>query len=78
MRKKNKGGKLVWERGYRCHTLWDGKTCVGRISLGESPDRRRIYLCETGTVKRETSTLAEAKQWVRDNVLFNLFQGQLF
>lgn len=78
MKQKNKVKKLMWERGYRCHTLWDGKTCVGRINLGESPEQHGIYLCETGTLKRETSSLTEAKRWVRETVLLNLIQGKLF
>jgi hypothetical protein len=78
MKQKNKGKKLVWERGYRCHTLWDGKICVGRISLGESPEQQGMYLCETGTLKGETGSLSEAKRWVQENVLLNLIQGKLF
>jgi hypothetical protein len=78
MKQKKKGKKLMWERGYRCHTLWDGKTCVGRISLGESPEQHGTYLCETGTLKRETSSLTEAKRWVQETLLLNLIQGKLF
>jgi hypothetical protein len=78
MKRKNIGKKLVWERGYRCHTLWDGKICVGRISLGESAECKTVYLCETGTLKREAGSLTEAKQWVQEHMLLNLIQGKLF
>jgi hypothetical protein len=82
MKQKNKRKKLEWLRGYRCHTLWDGKMRVGRISLGEPDEphneRHNIYLCETGTLKHEAKSLLEAKRWVRENVLLNLVQGKLF
>jgi hypothetical protein len=44
MKRKNKGKKLMWQRGYRCHTLWDEKICVGRIRVGEDPEQSGIYL----------------------------------
>jgi hypothetical protein len=78
MKRKNKGKNLVWERGYRCHTLWDGKICVGRISLGDGPEQKNVYLCETGTLKREAGSLVDAKQWVQEQVLLNLIQQTLF
>lgn len=78
MKQKNKGKKLEWLRGYRCHTLWDGKMRVARISVGAAPERRGIYLCETGTLKHEANSLDEAKRWVQENVLLNLIQGKLF
>jgi hypothetical protein len=78
MKQKNKAKKLLWLRGYRCHTLWDGKTRVGRISLQQSPEGKNLYLCETGTLKRETASLDDAKRWVRENVMLNFLQRTLF
>jgi hypothetical protein len=78
MKQKSNGKKLIWERGYRCHTLWHGKTCIGRITLGDSKERPGVYLCKTGTLQGETKTLAEAKRWVQENAQAGLIQLKLF
>jgi hypothetical protein len=78
MKQKNKSKKLMWQRGYLGHTLWDGKHCIGRIRLKKNDGSMSSYLCETGTRRQEAVSLAEAKRWVRENALLNMLQPQLF
>jgi hypothetical protein len=78
MKQKNKSKKLMWQRGYLGHTLWDGKNCVGRIRLKKNEGNKPCYLCETGTRHQEAESLAAAKRWVRENALLNMLQPQLF
>jgi hypothetical protein len=78
MKQKNKSRKLMWQRGYLGHTLWDGKICVGRIRLKKNEGSKPCYLCETGTRHQQAESLAVAKRWVSENALLNMMQPQLF
>jgi len=78
MSKKKQAHALVWQRGYRCHTLWDGKQCIGRISLGEHDDWDGLYRCEAGTLRGTATSLVDAKRWVGEHALHNLIQMPLF
>jgi hypothetical protein len=78
MKRNSKIKKLIWQRGYLGHTLWDGKVCVGRIKLKKNEGSRSQYFCETGTRHQEAESLAAAKRWVRENALLNMVQPQLF
>jgi hypothetical protein len=78
MRKKKHTPVLVWQRGYRCHTLWHGKERLGRISLGKHGEWDGTYHCEAGMQRGATSSLAEAKRWVSEQVRKNLLQLALF
>jgi hypothetical protein len=69
---------MVWQRGYRCHTLWQGDLCVGRVDLGEHGNWDEIYRCSAGTTLGEARTLPEAKRWVAEMARLDGVQQKLF
>jgi hypothetical protein len=75
---KRKAPVLVWQRGYRCHTLWNGKERIGRISLGKYKEWDGVYRCEAGTQSGTAASLADAKRWVGEQALRSLIQMPLF
>lgn len=77
-KKKKTELPMTWERGYRCHTLWQGKECVGRVELGEADTWDEIYRCQAGTVLGEAKNLSEAKRWVKETARLNRIQHRLF
>ncbi|RJG06082.1 hypothetical protein D3870_08740 [Noviherbaspirillum cavernae] len=78
-KKRNKqANALTWQRGYRCHTLWNGTQRIGRISLGESGKWDGVYRCEVGTLRGETASLPEAKRWLKEQARLDLTQLRLF
>jgi len=68
--------KLIWQRGYRGHTLWSGDSCVGRIRLAKDEDKT-IYLCEAGSLRNSTDNLYAAKRWVAEQARFATLQLSL-
>lgn len=78
MGKRKKLPTLSWQRGYRGHTLWLGKECVGRISLGKYGEWDGLYRCEAGMQQAATRTLDEAKRWVSEQARKHLLQLSLF
>lgn len=68
--------KLIWQRGYRGHTLWSGDSCVGRIRLAKDEDKT-IYLCEAGSLRNRTDSLYAAKRWVTEQARFATLQLSL-
>ena len=76
--KKKSDLPMTWERGYRCHTLWQGKECVGRVELGEPTTWDEVYRCKAGTVLGEARSLAEAKRWVMETAQLSRIQHRLF
>ena len=78
MSKKEKAAALTWQRGYRCHTLWSGQTRLGRISLGPHGEWDGLYRCEAGTRHNVTTSLTQAKRWVREQVRQQRLQLSLF
>jgi hypothetical protein len=68
--------KLIWQRGYRGHTLWSGDSCVGRIRLAKDEDKT-IYLCEAGSLHSRTDSLYAAKRWVAEQARFATLQLSL-
>lgn len=79
MKKKTKKGKAhyVWERGYRSHTLWLGRQCVGRITL-HGNGAGLLYHCQTGTLEENMAALRDAKQWVIAQAVYQERQCRLF
>ena len=60
--KKKKKPRIspVWERAYKGHVLWSGKTKLGKVTLA---DRQR-YTWEAAGRAGESSDLEKAKQAV--------------
>ena len=77
-KRRKKEVPMVWERGYRCHTLWQDNKCVGRVELGAVGEWDRIYRCLAGTVSGEAKNLSEAKRWVQDMAKLDGVQQKLF
>lgn len=75
-----KSQEPVWQLGYRCHTLWSGPECLGRIDLSERCDTGTgpEYLCSAGTHRTTKSSLREAKRWVARSAGFAKVQMSLF
>jgi hypothetical protein len=78
VKKKKKELPMIWQRGYRCHTLWQGNECVGRIELGAAESWDEIYRCQAGTVLGEAKILVEAKRWVQETARLSKIQHRLF
>ncbi|SNT11486.1 hypothetical protein SAMN06265795_11470 [Noviherbaspirillum humi] len=78
MKKTRRAAAFIWQRGYRGHTLWHKEECVGRISLGQTDDWDGVYRCQAGTLTGETTSLKEAKRWIREKAKLNLVQLSLF
>lgn len=78
VKKRKKEVPMIWERGYRCHTLWQGDQCVGRIELGSSGTWDEIYRCRAGTSTGEARTLSAAKRWVAETAKLDGIQQKLF
>ena len=57
---KKKKQKPVWERAYKGHVLWSGKTKLGQVTLA---DRQR-YTWEAAGRAGESTDLEKAKQAV--------------
>lgn len=68
--------KLVWQRGYRGHTLWSGGSCVGRIRLAKD-EGTTIYVCEAGSLRNRAESLYAAKRWVAAQARFATLQLSL-
>lgn len=76
-RQDNESPEVVWLRGYRCHTLWEGTTRIGRVDLMRRTEGL-VYCCSTGMLKREERGLAEAKRWVEEQAMHGRGQLSLF
>ena len=59
-RTSKKKQKPVWERAYKGHVLWSGKTKLGKVPLA---DRQR-YTWEAAGRAGESTDLEKAKQAV--------------
>ena len=59
-RTSKKKHKPVWERAYKGHVLWSGKTKLGKVTLA---DRQR-YTWEAAGRAGESTDLEKAKQAV--------------
>ena len=59
-RTSKKKQKPVWERAYKGHVLWSGKTKLGKVTLA---DRQR-YTWEAAGRAGESNDLEKAKQAV--------------
>jgi hypothetical protein len=59
-RTSKKKQKPVWERAYKGHVLWSGKTKLGKVTLA---DRQR-YTWEAAGRAGESTDLEKAKQAV--------------
>jgi hypothetical protein len=59
-KKKSSRQKPVWERAYKGHVLWSGKTKLGKVTLA---DRQR-YTWEAGGRAGESADLEKAKRAV--------------
>jgi hypothetical protein len=75
-RRKAKELALVWQRGYRGHTLWSDAACVGRIRLAQD-EGKTVYLCEAGSRQNTVDALPVAKRWVAEQAKFSHLQLSL-
>jgi hypothetical protein len=69
--------QLVWQRGFRCHTLWLGEQCIGRITLEKSTEGKN-YRCQAGTRCSDAALLKHAKAWVLSQAALAQVQHSLF
>ena len=71
---KKKKQKPVWERAYKGHVLWSGKTKLGKVTLAEK-DR---YAWEAGGRTGVANDLEKAKKAVEFAVVVADKQMDLF
>ena len=74
MKRTSKKQKPVWERAYRGHVLWLGKTKLGKVSLLE----KERYGWEAAGRAGEAADLEKAKREVEYAVLMADKQRDLF
>ena len=70
----SKRAKPFWERAYKGHALWLGKTKLGKVTLAES----NRYTWEAAGRAGEAETLEKAKKDVELAVLMADKQMDLF
>jgi len=73
-KKKSSRQKPVWERAYKGHVLWSGKTKLGKVSLA---DKQR-YKWEAAGRAGEAADLDKAKKAVELAVMIGDKQLDLF
>ena len=56
--------KPFWERGYRSHGFWLGKTRIGIVRVEPGRSLEMKYQWQAGTHQGQTTTLREAKRLV--------------
>ena len=74
MKRTSKKNKPFWERAYKGHAFWLGKTKLGKVTLAEK-DR---YTWEAGGRAGEATDLDKAKKAVEMAVLMADKQLDLF
>ena len=74
MKRTSKRAKPFWERAYKGHALWLGKTKLGKVTLAES----QRYVWEAGGRAGESDSLEKAKKDVELAVLMADKQMDLF
>ena len=74
MKRTSKKNKAFWERAYKGHVLWSGKTKLGKVTLAEK-DR---YTWEAAGRAGEAADLDKAKKAVEMAVLIAAKQMDLF
>ena len=74
MKRTSKKQKPVWERAYKGHVLWLGKTKLGKVTLA---DKGR-YTWEAGGRAGMTEDLEKAKKEVELAVIVAAKQMDLF
>ena len=77
-RSRAKEKAMTWQRGYRCHTLWRGNECIGRIDLGSFGEWDGMYRCQAGTFTYQCGDLGLAKRWVNTMAMQDRIQYKLF
>ncbi len=74
MKRTSKKAKPFWERAYKGHALWLGKSKLGKVTLAES----NRYTWEAAGRAGEAETLEKAKKDVELAVLMADKQMDLF
>ena len=74
MKRTSKRTKPVWERAYKGHVLWSGKTKLGKVTLA---DKER-YTWQAAGKAGEAADLEKAKKAVEMAVLMADKQLDLF
>ena len=74
MKRTSKKSKPVWERGYKGHVLWLGKTKLGKVSLAE----KNLYAWEAAGRAGQTDDLDKAKKAVELAIFMAEKQLDLF
>jgi hypothetical protein len=74
LKRTSKKDKPFWERGYKGHVLWLGKTKLGKVSLAE----KNRYTWQAAGRAGEAEDLEKAKKAVEFAVLMADKQLDLF
>lgn len=70
--------KPFWERAYKAHCYWLGKTKVGIVRVEPGAHLEMKYQWQAGTHAGQATTLREAKRMVEAAVLMGGRQLTLF
>ncbi len=76
--KKRSRAKPIWERGYKSHGYWLGKTRVGHVEIEPGKHLEMKYRWRVGNHGGTVTTLREAKRLVEQAVLMGGRQLSLF
>ena len=75
---KQKTLKATWERGYNGHSLWQGKSRIGKVTVRAAKDAGPRYAWQAGTKQGSADTLERAKKDVEFAALVADRQRDLF
>jgi hypothetical protein len=70
--------KPFWERGYKSHGYWLGKTRIGHVAVEPGSALEMKYRWQAGTHAGQSTTLKDAKRMVEQTVLMGGRQLALF
>ena len=75
---KQKTLKATWERGYNGHSLWQGKSRIGKVTVHAGRGEKHKYTWQAASKAGAAGTLAEAKKAVEFAALVATRQRDLF
>ena len=76
--KKPKQLKATWERGYNGHSLWQGKSRIGKVTVHSAKDAKHKYTWQAASKAGSADTLMQAKKAVEFAALVATRQRDLF
>jgi hypothetical protein len=62
--RKAKAQKATWERGYKGHVLWLGKTKLGKVTVHAGKEAKHKYTWQAGTRTGAGDNLNQARRAV--------------